>query len=76
MEQNSSVVLENGDEYLVVNSLVYNDTRYLLLSNVSNVKDVCIRKIKKEDGKGYICRLDDKELQEVLKIFGDLKGNN
>lgn len=74
MEQNNSVVLENGEEYLIVNSLIHDDIRYLLLSNINNVKDVCIRKLVKEDGKGYICRLEDKELDEVLKLFG--KGNN
>lgn len=73
MEQNYSVVLENGEEYIKINSVMYNDNEYLLLSNISNIKDVCIRKIKKENDKEYICRLETKELEEVLKLFN---GNN
>lgn len=71
MEQNYSVMLENGEEYIKLNSIIYNDTEYLLLSNISNIKDVCIRKIKKENDIEYICRLEDKELDEVLKLFND-----
>lgn len=76
MEQNYSVVLENGEEYIKLNSVKYNNTEYLLLSNISNIKDVCIRKVKNENDKKYICRLESKELDEVLKLFNDSKGNN
>lgn len=69
MEQSDTVVLENNEEYNVVNRLVYNDLEYLLLSNVSNVKDICIRKIKKEGKNQYICRLEDNELKTVFDKF-------
>ena len=36
------IVLENGVVYTDVDSLVYNNNKYLLLSNIKNVKDSCI----------------------------------
>ncbi len=73
MEQSYSVILENGEKYTKLNSVMYNNIEYLLLSNIANIKDVCIRKIIKENDKEYICRLENKELDEVLKIFNSEK---
>ena len=73
MEQSYSVILENGERYTKLNSVMYNNIEYLLLSNIANIKDVCIRKIIKENDKEYICRLENKELDEVLKIFNSEK---
>ena len=50
--------------------LVYNNTEYLLLSNVKNVKDSCIRKIEIENNEEMICRLDDEnEFDIILDLF-------
>lgn len=66
----NTVVLENGVEYTEVDELVHNNTKYILLSNVKNVKDSCIRKIEVEDNEEYLCRLDDdKEFDTVLNLF-------
>lgn len=66
----NTVVLENGVEYTEVDELVHNNTKYILLSNVKNVKDSCIRKIEIEDNEEYLCRLDDdKEFDTVLNLF-------
>lgn len=64
------VTLENGVEYAEVDSLVYNDTKYILLANIKNVKDSCIRKLSLEDNKEYLLRLtDDNEFDLILDLF-------
>lgn len=65
----NTVVLENGIEYTEVDDLIYNNTRYVLLANVDNVKDSCIRKIKINDDGSYISRLSDSEFNIILDMF-------
>ena len=62
-------ILENGIEYTEIDDLIYNNTRYVLLTNVDNVKDSCIRKIRVDNDKNYISRLDDNEFDIVLSMF-------
>lgn len=66
----NTIVLENGVEYTEVDDLIYNNTKYILLSNIKNVKDSCIRKISIENNEEYLCRLDDdSEFDVVLELF-------
>ena len=65
----NSVMLENGEKYNILDSTTYNNNKYVLLSNVSNKDNVCVRKIVNEDDKVYICRLEENELKEVLNLF-------
>lgn len=66
----NTIVLENGVEYTEVDDLIYNDTKYVLLSNIKDVKDSCIRKITFENNEEYVCRLeDDKEFDMILNMF-------
>lgn len=66
----NTMILENGIEYTEVDDLVYNNTKYLLLSNIKNVKDSCIRKIVIENDEEFVCRLDDdSEFDIVLNLF-------
>ena len=66
----NTLILENGIEYTEVDKLVYNNTEYLLLSNIKNVKDSCIRKIEVENNEEYICRLEDEnEFDIILDLF-------
>lgn len=70
MVEVNTVVLENGIEYTEVDDLIYNDTRYILLANVKNVKDSCIRKISKHDNKEFLaCLENDKEFDTILGLF-------
>ena len=68
MEESSTVILENREEYSIVDTLNYNNNEYYLLSNVNNLKDICIRKVVEEDVK-YICRLQVDELKIVFNMF-------
>ena len=65
----NTIILENGIEYTEVDNLVYNDSKYVLLSNIKNVKDSCIRKIIIEDNEEYVCRLDENEFNLILSLF-------
>ena len=65
-----TIVLENGIEYTEVDNLVYNDTKYILLTNAKNVKDSCIRKLEILDNEEYLSRLDnDSEFDAILDMF-------
>ena len=64
----NTVVLENGIEYTEVDDLIYENTKYILLSNIDNVRDSCIRKITVDNNLEYISELDDdKEFDIILK---------
>lgn len=66
----NTIILENGIEYTEIDSLIYNNNKYVLLSNIVNVKDSCIRKISVENNCEYICRLDDdNEFNMILSLF-------
>lgn len=66
----NTVVLENGIEYTEIDKLIHNDIEYVLLSNIKDVKDSCIRKILIQNDEEYVCRLDsDKEFDIVLDLF-------
>ena len=65
-----TIVLENGIEYTEIDDLIYNNTKYILLSNIKNAKDSCIRKISIENDEEYLCRLDnDNEFDMILDMF-------
>lgn len=66
----NTVVLENGIEYTEIDKLIHNDIEYLLLSNINDVKDSCIRKVSVYKNEEYICRLDDdSEFDIILDLF-------
>ena len=66
----NTVVLENGIEYTEVDDLIYENTKYILLSNIDNVRDSCIRKITIDNNLEYNSELDDdKEFDIILKLF-------
>lgn len=69
MEEINTIVLENNGQYSEVSSIVYGGRKYVLLSNVNNVKDICIRKIITENGKDYVCRINDEEFKFIFNKF-------
>lgn len=65
-----TVILENGVEYTEIDKLTYKDVDYVLLSNIKNVKDSCIRRIEIENNEEYLCRLENSsEYNKILKLF-------
>lgn len=70
MEEINTIILENKEEYSIVDTIKYNDIDYYLLSNTNNLKDICIRKIVVEDT-SYVCRLDNDELRTIYAMLLD-----
>lgn len=66
---NQVLTLENSEDYYIINTLIHLNIKYLLLSDVSNQKDICIRKIKIENTKEYVCRLEDNEYSMIINLF-------
>ena len=66
----NTMILENGIEYSEIDNLFYNNIKYVLLSNINNSKDSCIRKISIENNKEYVCRLKNQdEFNIILNMF-------
>lgn len=66
------IKLEDNKEYAIINTLEKNQKKYLLLVEVNNEENVCIRRVLKEDEKEYLVKLDsNEEFEEVLSLFGD-----
>ena len=70
MQEVEMITLEDGKDYNVINKLDLNGFTYLLLANVNDDTDICIRKEVIKDGNSYIAMLsNDEELQSVIKEF-------
>ena len=68
------VVLEDGMEYAEINKINLNEKTYLLLVNLKNDNDFCIRRLINENGEDVLIGLDSKEeFDQILNIF--LKNN-
>ncbi len=66
------ITLEDNLEYMIINTIVKNNNKYVFLANVDDEKKICIRKVISEDGKEYLVKLDsDEEFAEVLTEFND-----
>ncbi len=66
------ITLEDNLEYMIINTIVKNNNKYVFLANVDDEKKLCIRKVISEDGKEYLVKLDsDEEFAEVLTEFND-----
>jgi len=64
------VTIENGREYIIIDAIVIENNKYLVLANETDEFDKCIRKVIVEDGKEYITKLDtEEEFDEVMKEF-------
>lgn len=63
------IILEDDEEYYIINTLIHSNIKYLLLSNISNQKNICIRKILNVNTKEYLDRLNDKEYSMVINLF-------
>ena len=70
MQEVEVVTLEDNKDYNVMDKVDQNGFTYLLLANVSDDTDICVRKEVVKDDKTYIAMLsNDEELDSVLKLF-------
>ena len=67
-------VIKLGDniEYTEIDRVTYNHNTYVILSDLDNPNDFCVKKLINENNYEYIIELNNKEeFNNVLKIFID-----
>lgn len=67
-------VIKLGDniEYTEIDRINYNHNIYVILSDLDNPNDFCIKKLINENNYEYVVELNTKEeFNNVLKIFTD-----
>ncbi len=70
MLQNYKVyILEDEKDFILIDTLEYNNVKYLLLSSVSNPEYICIRKIIVEEFEEYIVKLEEYEFETIVDQF-------
>lgn len=70
MELEVNVVeLEDGKDYVIVDAIQNNDSKYLFLANKDDLENKCIRKIYLENNEEYLRKLTDEEFEEALELF-------
>lgn len=63
-----TVILEDNQEYNIIDTIEINHTKYIYLSLKNNPEDICIRKLTKDE-KNIICLDTDEEFEISLKAF-------
>jgi len=65
-----SVMLENGNKYIIIDEINDRENKYIYLSNINDSTDICIRKTVKKDNNEYFEALkDEEELKYALELF-------
>ncbi len=70
--------LEDGKNYMIVDTIENGNFQYLLLANENDHDEIILRKVIHED-KDYLVKLDsDDEFDEVMTVFNEKyrKGGN
>lgn len=64
------ITLEDNLEYAELETISYNNNEYILLSELNNPENFCIRKTKIKNNEEYIVGLDsDEEFDTILKLL-------
>ena len=71
MKEVNAYLLEDNEYYNEIDSVYYNDKKYMLLVNENNYKDMCIRKLEVRDGEEYILTINSDEFDKVKEILLD-----
>ena len=66
------VVVLNDNKYYVMDRISYNSNAYLILLNINDENDLCVRKEVFKDDKKHLAMLDnEEELKNVLNLFAN-----
>ena len=66
------ITLEDGEEYLIIDTIVNKNDKYLLLAQEKQRYDFSIRKIIKKEDKEYLIKLDNElEFEEIITLFNN-----
>lgn len=61
--------LDDGFQYQLVDKLNYENNTYVLLVDIKNNKNICFRKIVKENNIEYFTKLEKNEFDEMMPKF-------
>ena len=68
---------KNNKQYLVMEELTINKTRYVYLQNKDEEKDIIIQKIITKDNKEYLTNLkDEKEYKKAIMALQKIDQNH
>ena len=78
LEKGKLITLDNGIEYLIVNSTIYEDDNYIMLINPNNPKDYCISRVRMTSNGIKLDHVDleDKDNEEIIKELSKLFQND
>ncbi len=70
MEKDYNVVILDGVEYTEIDRLKHNNNSYILLSNLDNPRDFCIKKVIIDNNEEYAVQLDsEEEFRDILNLI-------
>ena len=66
------IVTLHGNKYYVMDRINQNNEIYIILLNINDDTDLCVRKEVTKDNKKYLAKLkNNEELESVLKEFAN-----
>lgn len=60
------VILDDNKKYCIINEIIYNNIKYLYLTNIENIDDFTIRK---EMNNEFVGLDNEEEFDKVVDIF-------
>ena len=70
MEKDYNVVILDGVVYTEIDRLKHNNNSYILLSNLDNPRDFCIKKVIIDNNEEYAVQLDsEEEFRDILNLI-------
>ena len=65
------IVLDDGNEYIIVDSMEIDGEKFVFFANVTDPTDFCFRKeVIKNGEKVYSALADREEFEKIIKEFG------
>ena len=66
------ITLDNNLNYMVIDTILNESNKYLVLVNTNDEQDIVIRKVIVKENREYLIKLDNEdEFEEVMSIFYD-----
>lgn len=60
------VILDDNKKYCIIKEIIYNDIKYLYLTNIDNIDDFTIRK---EINNEFVGLDDEEEFNQIVDMF-------
>lgn len=71
------ISLKNGDNYIIIDEILINNTKYAYLAKASNAKDFMIKKVLVKNNQEYLCPIEnEEEFKRILNLFEEKNIND